>query len=75
MPSAAGPESDQIALVRSLMCAGARRNPATCGTHQGARKRGFALRRRALAATLSPRKVTCLMTGVIRSQLICVITD
>ena len=32
----------QIALSRSLICAGARRNPATCGTRQGDRKRGFA---------------------------------
>ena len=28
-------ERDQIAFFRSLICTGARRNPATCGTNQG----------------------------------------
>jgi len=28
-------EEDQFAFFRSLICTGARRNPATCGTNQG----------------------------------------
>jgi len=32
---------DQIAFLRSLICTGARRNPATCGTCQGHEKGDF----------------------------------
>ena len=31
-------ERDQIAFLRSLICTGARRDPATCGTHQAIEK-------------------------------------
>ena len=35
---------DQIACFRSLIRTGARRNPASCGTNQGNKKRRFARR-------------------------------
>ena len=40
-------ESDQNAFSRPLICTGARRNPAMCGTNQRDRKRRFALPLRA----------------------------
>ena len=61
----------QIVGVSSLVCTGARRNPATCGTNQEARKRRFGPALRAGAMLLSirnERSFIPVLQHIVRSQ-------
>ena len=50
LPATSPQSGSKLPLSTPLICSGGRRNPATCGTNQGSRQRGFASIKRSKVA-------------------------